>query len=325
MLGTLPGRARRLLVLAVCAGVVTSACGSAATARGRGGDPARFAVRVLVLTMFSDETSPWLAREHLTTSFDVPGALTPVRCTVTGLCVTTTGEGKSNAGTSVTAILLDRRLDLQHAYFLTAGIAGTPPSVGTLGFAAWARWVVDWDLGNHLLPDTAPDIPHGYLPSYGEHTSVYHLNERLSALALTVTRNVPLSDSPEAVAARSRYPGQADRHPFVMQCDTVSGDDFWAGSALSEEAQYITDLRTAGAGRYCTTEEEDSATATALSRAGFLDRYLDLRTASDFDQPYPGQTMRALLATMPGEGTAVENAYRVGSTMAHHLIDNPSE
>ncbi|MGH7883044.1 MAG: purine-nucleoside phosphorylase [Candidatus Dormibacteraceae bacterium] len=310
----------QLLVLAGCLGSLAS-CAFSTPVR----QSSHFPVRVLVLTMFNPETAPWLAHEHLTTSFNVPGAFAPVRCDSSGLCVTTLGEGKSNAGASMTAILLDHQLDLGHAFFLTAGIAGTPPSVGTLGFAAWAHWVVDWDLGNHLLPETAPDVPHGYLPTYDEHTSAYHLNEKLSTLAMTVTKNVTLSDSPEAMTARKHYPGQASQHPFITQCDTISGDDFWAGSELSEEAQYITDLRTNHAARYCTTAEEDTAIATALNRAGYLDKYLVLRTASDFDQPYPGQTMRALLATFPGFGPAIENEYRVGSTMAHYLIDHPEE
>jgi purine nucleoside permease len=325
MVRTLAGRARRLLVLVVCAGFLASCGSSTPPGQGETGAVDRVTVRVLVLTMFDGETGPWLAHEKLTTSVDEPGAFAPLRCDPRGLCVATLGEGKANAGTSLMAILLDRRLDLQHTVFLTAGIAGTPPSLGTLGFAAWSRWVVDWDLGHHLLPDSAPDVPHGYLPTHDEHTGVYHLNETLSTLALTVTRNVTLSDSPEAAAERRHYPGQAGRQPFVTQCDTVSGDDFWAGSALSAAAQYITDLRTGRAGRYCTTAEEDSAVATALNRVGYLSRYLVLRTASDFDQPYPGQTMRALLSGFPGYRPAIENAYRVGSTMAHHLIDHPAE
>jgi purine nucleoside permease len=318
-------RAWWLLVLAVCAGVVASCGPSAPVGPGQTHAATRLTVRVLVLTMFDGETAPWLEHEHLTVRLDVGGAFAPVRCDARGLCIATLGEGKSNAGTSLMAILLDRRLDLDHTFFLTAGIAGTPPSLGTLGFAAWARWVVDWDIGHHLLPDTAPDVPHGYLPIDGQDTSTYHLNEKLSTLALAVTRDVALADSPQAVAERRHYPGQAERHPFVTQCDTISGDDFWAGAALSEEAQYITDLRTAHAGRYCTTAEEDTAIATALKRAGYLDRYLVLRTGSDFDQPYPGQTMHALLASFPGYHPAVENAYRVGSAMAHHLIDHPED
>ena len=73
-------------------------------------------------------------------------------------------------------------------------------------------------------------------------------------------------------------------------------------------------------GVYCTAEQEDSAVAEALSRFGYLGRYLDLRTASNFDQPYPGETIKTLLATFPGFSIATENAYRVGAAMARYLM-----
>jgi Purine nucleoside permease (NUP) len=50
---------------------------------------------------------------------------------------------------------------------------------------------------------------------------------------------------------------------------------------------------------------------------GYLDRYLSLRAASDFDQPYPGQSAHDVLNTFPGASSAFANAYTVGSTIAH--------
>jgi purine nucleoside permease len=270
--------------------------------------------------MFDGETAPWLAKESLPILVPVPGTYASLHCSRDGLCVATIGEGKSNAATSVTAILDDPRLDLHRGYFLTAGIAGTPPSVGTLGFAAWARWLIDWDLGHHLLPDSAPQVPHGYLPGQDVGTNVYQLNGPLVDMAYQLTKNLQLHDSPDAVAARGHYPGQTGKKPYVAVCDTVTGDDYWTGRTLSETAQYITDLRTHGQGHYCTTQQEDNATATALARHGYLDRYLSLRTASDFDEPSPGQNVTDLLATFPGYQPAVDNEYLVGSTVAHHLL-----
>jgi purine nucleoside permease len=106
----------------------------------------------------------------------------------------------------------------------------------------------------------------------------------------------------------------------VALCDTVAGDDYWAGATLSREAHYIMSVDTRGRGRYCTAEQEDSAVAEALSRFGYLDRYLDLRTASNFDQPYPGETVEQLLKTFPGYPIAAENAYRVGVAAARYLM-----
>jgi purine nucleoside permease len=287
------------------------------------GGAAAFPVRVLVITMFSLETAPWLQRERLPMTFRAPGAFGPVRCNPTGLCVTTIGEGKSNAAASMMAILLNPQFSFARSYFLTAGIAGTPPAIGTLGFAAWARWVVDWDLGHHLLPQTAPGTPYGYL-RVPTGTNVFRLNGHLANLAYQVTRGLKLVDTAEAAANRTHYPGQAGKHPYVTLCDTVTGDDYWAGQTLSQEAQYITGLWTKGQGRYCTTEMEDTAVATALHRLGYLNRYLDLRTASDFDQPYAGQSVTAALQAFPGAVPAFANAYLVGSTMEHYLLAHPN-
>lgn len=149
---------------------------------------------------------------------------------------------------------------------------------------------------------------------------VFHLNAGLAETAYRVTRHVRLADSAQADQARAHYPGQAHLKPFVAMCDTVAGDDYWAGRTLSNEAHYIMSIDTHGHGAYCTTEQEDTAVAEALSRFGYLGRYLDLRTASDFDQPYSGETVEQLLKTFPGYTIATENAYRVGVTMARYLL-----
>ena len=168
-------------------------------------------------------------------------------------------------------------------------------------------------------------IPFGFLPCCDYGTDALRLNERLVDLAYAVTRTVPLADSATAQAARQRYPGQADERPFTTRCDTISGDDFFAGSFLSAEAQRVMDVRTGGQGRYCTTEQEDSAVAAALNRFGLLDRYVSLRTASNFDQPAPGETTEQRLQSFPGTAPAVENEYRVGSAFAHYLEAHPGQ
>jgi purine nucleoside permease len=316
-----PGRRtagiRTLSVLTLLLGIVPllAGCGQ--------GAPERFPVRVLVITMFPVETAPWLARESLPVTIPVAHVRDPLRCAQNGLCVAVIGQGKANAATSMTEILNSPGLDLANAYFLTAGIAGTSPRAGTLGFAAWARWVVDWDLGHHVAPQNSPDIPHGYLPYEDQGTNVFRLNQDLVNRAYELTKALPLLDTPEAVENRSHYPGQAGQKPFTTMCDTMTGDDYWAGAQLSDEADYITAIWTKNDGRYCTTQMEDSAVATVLARHGDLGRYLSLRTASDFDQPYAGQSVRDVLAKFPGAQAAVENAYRVGSTVAHQLLDQP--
>jgi purine nucleoside permease len=282
-----------------------------------------FPVKVLVFTMFASETRPWLQKEQLPLDFKVPGAYSDMHCSYDGLCVTTTGIAKANAATSATAILRDPRFSFGHSYFLTSGIAGTSPSSGTLGFAAWARYIVDWDQGYQLPPEDAPDIPYGYIPNTSSGTTLFHLNEKLTHLALTVTSHLKLQDSPEAIANRQKYPGQQKQHPYVTMCDTVTSDTYWSGKQYSDKAQYITNLLTKGLGKYCTTEQEDTAIATVLQRMGYLDHYLNLRTASDFDQPYQGQAIKNLFIAFPGGDIALSNAYLVGSTLAHYLLKHP--
>ncbi|MFD0856097.1 purine nucleoside permease, partial [Actinomadura adrarensis] len=206
------------------------------------------------------------------------------------------------------------------AYFITAGIAGTSPDTGTLGFAAWARWLVDFDLGHHVLPEEAPEIPHGYLPMDDAGTNVYRLNEKLVRKAYELTKDLKLTDSEDAIANRAKYPQQVGKKPFVAMCDTVTGDNFWGGKKMSQRAEYIMGLKTQNQGRYCTTQMEDNATATVLARHGYLQRYLSVRTASDFDQPYPGQTVEDVLTNFPGFVPAVANAYAAASTVADHLL-----
>jgi purine nucleoside permease len=275
--------------------------------------------------MFPLESAPWLAHEQLPITTRVSTVAEPLRCTDKGLCVATIGEGKANAAASMSAILDDPALDFRDAYFLTAGIAGASPSVGTLGFAAWARWVVDWDLGHHVTPASAPDVPHGYLPFEDQHSNLFRLNEALVTKAYDLTKGLTLADSPEAAENRTHYPGQAGRKPFTTICDTMTGDDYWTGAELSQTAQHITDIWTKNQGKYCTSQMEDNATATVLDRHGYLHRYLDLRTASDFDQPYVGQSVRNALTKFPGGQPAVDNAYLVGSTVVHYLIEHPPQ
>ncbi|MGK5531124.1 purine-nucleoside phosphorylase [Streptomyces sp. URMC 129] len=320
-------RARRLLPKTAASLAAVLAIGALPQSSAVAGDgpPGREQVEVgvLVITMFDGETAPWLENESLPLTVDIPGAYRPLRCDTGGLCVAQIGMGKSNAGISMEAILGSPELELSDAYFLTAGIGGTPPENGTLGFAAWARWIVDYDLGHHLPPEDVPGVPHGYLPIDND-TSVYRLDEELVTTAYEVTKDVELTDNRESVDNRAQYPGEADDKPYVTVCDTVTGDNWFAGREASERAQYITDLRTGNRGEYCTTQMGDNATAAALDRHGHLDRYLSLRTASDFDQPYPGQSLEDLLAHFPGYGPSVENAYRVGSAMARHLLGRPA-
>jgi purine nucleoside permease len=245
----------------------------------------------------------------------------PMHCGPKGMCIATIGEGKANAATSMSAILADDQLDLTSAYFITAGVAGISPGTGTLGDADWANWVVDYEMGgHHISKATDPSVSSGYEKGQDEGTTVYHLNQQLVATAYELTKNSPLVDSADAEADRLHYHGQAGKKPHVSRCDTVTGDDWWTGRDAADTARYATDLWTDGQGKYCTTQQEDNATATVLAKHGYLHRYLSLRTASDFDQPYPGQSTHDVLTNFPGGSIAFANAYTVGSVVADFLI-----
>lgn len=332
MIGALEMFSRPARVLAVAlafaaASVVGSLALPGATAQPRpaaasDGLRGKVDVDVLVITLFEAETKPWLANESLPLTVEVPGAYSPVKCNKDGLCVLTTGMGKVNAAATMSAVLDSKKFDFRDAHFISAGIAGTPPSKGTLGFAAWARWVVDYDLGHHFLTEEAPGVPHGYTEMSAS-SAVFRLDDELVNMAYDLTKDVELTDSPVSAEVRSHYPGQEGDTPFVAVCDTVSGDNYWSGPGQSARAQYITDLRTDGEGEYCTTQMEDNGIATALERRGYLDRYLNLRTASNFDQPYPGQTVPEHMESNSGAfPTSVQNAYLVGSVVADHLLDD---
>src|SRR5205823_8646484 len=90
-----------------------------------------FNIRVLMLTTFDGETQPWLTHEQWPLTFNVSGAHSPVRCQKDGICITTNGEGKTNSGPSLTAILHAPNLNTTSAYFIVTAIAGTRPAAWT--------------------------------------------------------------------------------------------------------------------------------------------------------------------------------------------------
>jgi purine nucleoside permease len=292
-----------------------------------------FKAKVFVITTFSTEAQLWLNHQTWPLTFMTPlggDDHQVVHCNNKGVCLTIIGVDKVNAAASMTAILRDPQLLFdKNSYFLLAGTASTSPyGEGTLGFTAWARWVVDWDQGLHLFPATVPGIPYGYIApntTYSDSTAVFDLNEDLVQQAYKVTSHVQLQDSDAAIAERRKYPGQDNQHPFVSVCDTITGDNIWAGTLQAKEAQYITSKLTKGAGKNCTAAQEDTAVAGVLKRFGYLDHFLSLRGASAFDQPYPGQSLQKFVensSPFRANDIATENLYRVGSTMVNYLVQS---
>ena len=85
---------------------------------------------------------------------------------------------------------------------------------------------------------------------------------------------------------------------------------------------------TNGSGNYCTTAQEDNATGEALLRAALLklvdfSRVIVMRTASDFDRPYPGEaaTTNLFWAEQGAFEPAIENIYNAGIYVVQGILD----
>ncbi len=325
---------------------LSAAAPSAASAQA--GTAAQRPLKVVIISMFGPEAEPWIKPFALNQSIAVPG-LSPdypaLRCNTDDVCLLTTGMGHANAAASTLALTLDPRFDLRKTYFLVAGIAGIDPAQGTLGTATWAQWLVDSGIAHEL---DARDMPKGWKSGYygvltkgpgvkpklEYRTEVAQLDPVLVRKLVALTRHAPLQDSAQAKTYRARYTGAAHAAarmaPSVIQCDTLGGDTWWHGDRLGEHARNWTRLMTDGKGRYCTTQQEDNATYNALERAaaaGKVDtkRMAVLRTGSNFDRPYPGQSAHASLLASGNGGTggfvpATQNLQIVGGIAVRDIV-----
>jgi purine nucleoside permease len=293
--------------------------------------------KVLLLPAFrsgSESDSPgefrrWAEEFSFSERIPVPGAKRPVvydpRAEVAAVI---TGVGNVEAVATLTAVLRSPRLDFSETYFLTAGTAGTPPRAGTLGSVFVNDWIVDWDQKYRLAATDGGD------PADDESTPLEpfafkardqvckRLNERFVSAARRIADGVDLADSAEAERYRERYPEATARsEPFVGVGTSVSGSEFWHGAACSAQARRL--VETYDAGEYSTTEMEGFGTATVLERFGHLDRYLSLRSASNFDQPHPGQSAaESVHGNTVGLDVSVENVYRVGVAVVDRILEN---
>ena len=314
----------------------------------------RYGVKVLTVAMFKagdlpgaspGEAQLWIEGEELDQVIEVPGSYSPLYCNAArDHCLVITGMGKANAASSIMAVGLSDQVDLTKAYILVAGIAGIQPDDGTLGTAAWAEWVVDGDIAHEIdAREMPPNWSYPYFQlgcaepwcddGWTTGTEVYHLNPAVTEWAYRLSKDVELADSEEAQAYRLHFPEgtAARRAPFVTKCDCIASSTYCQGKMLSDWREWWTEQFTDGQGNYCMSNMEDTGTLTALSRlaaAGHVDlnRVMVLRTASNFDQPYPGQTaLQSLQVDSGGYMLAIQNAYRVGSVVTQHIITHWDE
>ncbi|CAN5885119.1 NUP-family purine nucleoside permease [soil metagenome] len=328
---------RRLLILA--ATLLACACPLAAGA-------APIPVKVVVLTTFESgadtgdrpgEFQFWTERMPLSHSLTVPGIERPVKYSDDGVLGVVTGM-RGRARESVAALALDPQLDLTHAYWIVAGIAGVDPRVGSIGSAAWARYVVDadpifeiddretpadWPYGLYSLAAARPGIKGS---AAGSSDMVWKLDPGLVGWAFALTRDTALPDSPALQKDRAGYPEEsvAQRPPFVFLGDALGATRFWHGQRRTQWARDWVTLWTDGQGTFAMTDCEDQGVMDVLSlygRLGKVDarRVLVLRTASNYSYEPLGQSQAVRFA----EGGALagfEAAYRVGSTVVKALV-----
>jgi purine nucleoside permease len=318
------------------ADVATDAAAHATT------DVAPRPLKVLIISMFGPEAEPWIAPLALDQRIAVPG-LSPdyptLRCNRDDVCLLTTGMGHANAAASTLAVTLDARFDLTRTYFLVAGIAGVDPARGTLGSAAWARWLIDFGIAQEIDAREMPANWHsGYVgiktgrpgvkPEFNYRTEAFRLDEALLQKALALTHNVKLEDNQRARAYRALYRrAPANQAPAVIQCDTLSGDTWWHGHKLGAHARAWSKLLSDGGATYCTTQQEDNATYNALARAAAvgkvdLRRLAVLRTGANFDRPYPGQSaLASLMVDSGGFMPAIHNLYNAGAPLVRDIVE----
>ena len=313
-----------------------------------------FRPKVVVVTMFEigepkgdrpGELQFWVEREGLDRVVTVPAAPHPLHANADASVVALlTGVGNTNAAAAVMALGLDPRFDLRRTYWVVAGIAGVDPADASLGSAAWARYVVEGDLAHEFDAREIPaDWPTGYVPlgkrrpyelprAATRPGQVFTLDAGLVEWAHALTKDTELPDSEGLRRLRSRYDGipAATRAPFVLIGDAMASSTFWHGSRMNTWANDWLRYYTDGKANYVMTAMEDTGTLRALEllgQAGRCDprRALVLRTASNYDSPWPGASaVESLNSEAPGTFSglipSLEAAYRVGSRVVRELV-----
>ncbi len=271
------------------------------------------ALRAVVLPAFHEvlgysELQPWLDGASFAGELDLPGLVAPLRFTDGGVGVVPTGIGKAEAATTVATLLATDRVDVSDAYVLTAGIAGGPPEAGPLGSVSIGECVVDWDRKNRLPDGDSEDGRPIDLLGFRERDYVYPLDGDLAREAVEAVGEVDL-----------RAP--TDEAPVVGSGTVLSGDEFWHGAPLAEQAAWL--VGAYDAGEYRITEMESAGVAVALDRVGLLDRYVSVRVLANHDRPLDGRSARESLAEDTGEyaiDVAAGNAYRAGRAVLDRLL-----
>ena len=227
---------------------------------------------------------------------------------------------------------------------MIAGIAGVSPEVATICSVTFARYAVQVALQYEFSQFEIPtNYTSGYIPQgstdaseypqsiYG--TEVFEVNQNLQKLAVGFAKKATLNDSDDAIVYRANYASSAAytagaSPPSVVECDVATSDVYFSGVILGEAFSNYTTLVTNGSGVYCTTAQEDNATLEALLRAAVnklvdFSRIIIMRTASDFDRPYPGEaaTTNLFYSNQGAFEPAIQNIYLAGVEVVEGILD----
>ncbi|EKV05456.1 Purine nucleoside permease, putative [Penicillium digitatum] len=311
------------------------------------------APKVFIVSMFAPEAAAWWNNPEFDLfahNITIPG-LSPlfpdVYCTENyDVCQLVTGEGEINAATTVTAVAFSPVFNLTQTYFFIAGIAGISPKRATTGSATFARYAVQVALQYEIdIRELPSNFSTGYIAQgtkfpgqyptniYG--TEVFEVNAELRTIAANFARQATLVDSATAQAYRANFKTPSGKYkaatlpPSVVECDVATSDVYFSGNILGSVFENTTKVLTNGTGDYCSTAQEDNATLEVLLRSSMrkltdFSRIIVMRTASDFDRPYPGVSATYNLFQSSKQGgflPAIENIYVAGIKVVEGILD----
>jgi purine nucleoside permease len=309
--------------------------------------------KVFIISMFEPEAEIWWdipEFDLLARNITVPGfsPLFPdAHCTADeNICQLVTGESEINAAVTVASLVASTQFDLTSTYFLLAGIAGVNPEVATVSSVIFARYAIQIALQYEFdIREIPANYSTGYIPQgstrpdeypqsiYG--TEVFEVNDALRKLAVRFAQTATLNDSNSAVEYRALYNTTGGAYaagvqpPSVVECDVATSDVYYSGKLLGDAFGNYTRLVTNGTGNYCASAQEDNATLEAMIRAaaaGILDfsRIMIMRTGSDMDRPYPGQSaLTNLLVVSQGAfEPAIRNLYIAGVKVIEGILND---
>ncbi|KAJ5445801.1 Purine nucleoside permease [Penicillium cf. griseofulvum] len=324
------------LLQALTALLLTGSSLCAATRTPHKGPHGAIAPKVFIVSMFAPEAEAWWnipKFDLLAHNITIPG-LSPlfpdVHCTEDyEVCQLITGEGEINAAATVTSV------------------AFSPSTTASATFARYAVQVaLQYEIDVRELPSNystgyiaqGTDFPGQYPTSiYG--TEVFEVNADLRTIAANFARKANLSDSATAQAYRSRYNTPSGKYkaatlpPSVVECDVATTDVYFSGHILGSTFENTTKVLTNGTGDYCATAQEDNATFEVLLRSSIhkltdFSRIIVMRTASDFDRPYPGASATYNLFQSSEQGAfepAIKNLYVAGIKVVEGILDGWDE